>query len=34
MALRDSRGVSASTDNRKSLDRYERAVDLPPSRWN
>src|SRR5215468_3482516 len=28
MALTDRRGVAVSTDNRKSLDRYERAVDL------
>jgi tetratricopeptide (TPR) repeat protein len=34
MALKDSRGVSVSTDNRQSLDRYERAVDLLHSYFN
>jgi tetratricopeptide (TPR) repeat protein len=34
MALKDSRGVSVSTANRQSLDRYERALDLLNSYFN
>jgi tetratricopeptide (TPR) repeat protein len=34
MALKDSRGVSVSTDNRTSLDRYERALGLLHSYFN
>ena len=34
MALTDCRGVAVSTDNRKSLDRYERAVELLHSYFN
>ncbi len=34
MALKDCRGVAVSTDNRKSLDRYERALDLLHSYFN
>jgi len=34
MALKDSCGVSVSTDNRTSLDRYERARDLLHSYFN
>ena len=34
MALTDRRGVAVSTDNRKSLDRYEQAVDLLHSYFN
>ena len=34
MALKDSRGVSVSTDNRMSLDRYERALGLLHSYFN
>jgi tetratricopeptide (TPR) repeat protein len=34
MALEDRRGVSVSTDNRPSLDRYEQALDLLNSYFN
>ena len=34
MALKDRRGVVVSTDNRKSLDRYEQALDLLNSYFN
>src|SRR5215813_5244513 len=34
MALKDSRGVAVSTDNRRSLDRYEQALDLLNSYFN
>lgn len=34
MSLKDARGLSVSTDNRKSLDRYERAADLLHTYFN